>query len=359
MPDQQSEIDYAARQLYQRFVEEWQARAQLPPLAPLLAGLAVDPGDAAPGMTFARYYRLLRQAAGLLWPSDFFLRLGQRYNLFDLGVIGFALISAANLRRSWDISLGQPSGLLPHPIHVAREEDATHLVLVLRLPPYSSAECQALCEEWLSSTWRWLCQRLPELAECADMQIRLPFPPPPHAACYAELFPGRVEFAAPRAELRIPRQFHERPFSTSNPSLLRLCQAQGAATLASFESGEALPDDLRFYLLQNARVPLPDLERAAAHFRLPPHTLQRRLRAHGLTFKGVLYEVRMALAERYLLASRMSLQEIAFLLGYEHVTSFHRAFLRHAGITPEGFRQRRARQTAPRPPTSAAETNQE
>lgn len=343
MPDQQSDIDYAARQLYQRFLEEWQSRRGLPPLAPLLAGLGVSPADAAVGMTFARYYRLLRQAAGLLGANDFFLRLGQRYNLFDLGVIGYALISAANLRRSWDISLGQPSSLLPHPIHVAREESGEHLVLALQLPPFSPPEAQALTEEWFSSTWRWLCQRLPELADCTGMQVHLPYPAPAHAAVYAELFPGRVEFAAPRAELRIPREFHDRPFSTSNPSVLRLCQAQGAVTLASFESGEALPDDLRFYLLQNARVPLPDLEQAAAHFRLPPHTLQRRLRSHGLTFKGVVYEVRMALAERYLLASHLSLQEIAFLLGYEHVTSFHRAFLRHAGTTPEGFRQQRAR----------------
>ncbi|MNP24708.1 HTH-type transcriptional regulator VirS [compost metagenome] len=168
--------------------------------------------------------------------------------------------------------------------------------------------------------------------------MRLPFAATSHAAVYGELFPGRVVFAAERAELRIPREFHERPFSTSNPSVLRLCLTQGAATLAGFEGGQGLPDDVRFFLLQNARVPLPDLEETAAHFRLPPHTLQRRLRAHGLTFKGIVYEVRMALAQRYLLASRMSVQEIAFLLGYEHVTSFHRAFLRQVGATPERFR---------------------
>ncbi|MNN92773.1 Helix-turn-helix domain protein [compost metagenome] len=51
----------------------------------------------------------------------------------------------------------------------------------------------------------------------------------------------------------------------------------------------------------------------------------------------------MALAQRYLLASRMSVQEIAFLLGYEHVTSFHRAFLRQVGATPERFREKRAK----------------
>ncbi|MCY1484799.1 Urease operon transcriptional activator [compost metagenome] len=343
MPDQQSDIDYAARQQYQRFLEEWQARPAMPPLDPLLAGLGLPAGaTAASAMTFDRYYRLLRLAAGMLWPGDFFLRLGQRYNLFDMGVIGYALISAANLRRSWDISLGQRSNLLPHPIHVSREEGARHMHLVLDLPPFSRVECQALCDEWLSSTWRWLCQRLPELADCREIEVHLPFAPPPHAAVYAELFPGRVVFSAERAEMRIPREFHDRPFSTSSPSVLRLCLAQGAATLAGFEGGQGLPDDVRFFLLQNGRIPLPDLEETAAHFRLPPHTLQRRLRGHGLTFKGIVYEVRMALAQRYLLASRMTVQEIGFLLGYEHVTSFHRAFLRHVGTTPERFRERRA-----------------
>ncbi len=340
MPTASFDIDYAARQLFRHFLEEWQARPALPALAPLLGGLGLPTGGeaAAAEMNFARYYRLLQQAAGLLGSSDFFLRLGQRYNLYDLGVIGYALISAANLRRSWDISLGQPSSLMPHPIHILRDEDASYLRLTLQLPPFSEVERNALCEEWLSSTWRWLCQRLPELEGCAGMQVHLPYPPPAHAMVYQELFPGQCRFNAAQAELWIPREFHDRPFSTANPTVTRLCQAQGAATLASFERGQALPDDVRFYLLQNARIPLPDLEQTAAWLRMPPYTLQRRLRADGLTFKGIVLEVRMALAQRYLLASRMALQEIAFLLGYEHVTSFHRAFQRYTGTTPERFR---------------------
>lgn len=340
------DIDYAARQLFRHFLEEWRARPALPPLGPLLSGLGLPANsDAASAeMNFARYYRLLQHAAGLLGSSDFFLRLGQRYNLYDLGVIGYALISAANLRRSWDISLGQPSSLLPHPIHTQREEDATHIRLTLQLPPFSEVECNALCEEWLSSTWRWLCQRLPELEQCAQMQVHLPYPPPAHARVYQALFPGQCRFDAGQAELWIPREFYDRPFSTANPTVTRLCQAQGAATLASFERGQALPDDVRFYLLQNARIPLPDLEQTAQWLRMPPHTLQRRLREHGLTFKGIVLEVRMALAQRYLLASRMALQEIAFLLGYEHVTSFHRAFQRFTGTTPERFRANGAKE---------------
>lgn len=334
------DIDYAARQLFRHFLEEWRARPALPPLGPLLSGLGLPASSdtAATEMNFARYYRLLQQAAGLLGPTDFFLRLGQRYNLYDLGVIGYALISAANLRRSWDISLGQPSSLMPHPIHTLRDEDASHIRLTLQLPPFSEVECNALCEEWLSSTWRWLCQRLPELEACSGMQVHLPYPPPAHAAVYAELFPGICRFDTQQAQLWIPREFHDRPFSTANPTVTRLCQAQGAATLASFERGQTLPDDVRFYLLQNARIPLPDLEQTAEWLRMPPYTLQRRLREHGLTFKGIVLEVRMALAQRYLLASRMSLQEVAFLLGYEHVTSFHRAFQRYTGTTPERFR---------------------
>ncbi|WP_447749230.1 AraC family transcriptional regulator ligand-binding domain-containing protein [Pseudomonas nicosulfuronedens] len=340
MPTASFDIDYAARQLFRHFLDEWRARPTQPALAPLLGGLGLPTSSeaAAAEMNFARYYRLLQQAAGLLGPSDFFLRLGQRYNLFDLGVIGYALISAANLRRSWDISLGQPSSLMPHPIHTHREEVGEHIRLTLQLPPFGEVERIALCEEWLSSTWRWLCQRLPDLESCTGMQLHLPYPPPAYAALYGELFPGPSHFNAEQAELWMPKAFHDQPFSTANPSVSRLCQAQGAATLASFERGPALPDDVRYYLLQNARIPLPDLEQTAAWLRLPPHTLQRRLREHGLTFKGIVLEVRMALAQRYLLASRMALQEIAFLLGYEHVTSFHRAFQRFTGTTPERFR---------------------
>ncbi len=63
MPTASFDIDYAARQLFRHFIDEWRARPALPPVAPLLGGLGLPPSGeaAATMMNFARYYRLLQQ----------------------------------------------------------------------------------------------------------------------------------------------------------------------------------------------------------------------------------------------------------------------------------------------------------
>ena len=47
-----------------------------------------------------------------------------------------------------------------------------------------------------------------------------------------------------------------------------------------------------------------------------PKTLTRRLRTEGTTFRRLLDEVRLELAERYLRQPGLSVEEVAYLLGY-------------------------------------------
>ena len=65
-----------------------------------------------------------------------------------------------------------------------------------------------------------------------------------------------------------------------------------------------------------------------------PKTLTRRLRNEGTTFRGLLDELRLQLAERYLRQPNLSVDEVAFLLGYSERSAFHRAFRRWTGRAP-------------------------
>ncbi|MEM9068983.1 MAG: helix-turn-helix domain-containing protein [Myxococcota bacterium] len=67
-------------------------------------------------------------------------------------------------------------------------------------------------------------------------------------------------------------------------------------------------------------------------------TLQRDLHGAGLSYTGLLEETRRALARHYLKESRLSNDEIAYLLGYANPTSFYRAFREWTGMTPSEAR---------------------
>jgi AraC-like DNA-binding protein len=71
-------------------------------------------------------------------------------------------------------------------------------------------------------------------------------------------------------------------------------------------------------------------------------TLQRRLRATGVTYSEVVQRARRAAAQRMLTNRGAGIGEIARALGYSDPAHFTRAFQRWTGSTPRDFRARSA-----------------
>lgn len=65
-----------------------------------------------------------------------------------------------------------------------------------------------------------------------------------------------------------------------------------------------------------------------------PRTLQRRLEAEGETYRHLLTELRKELAMQHLANTRYTSDEVAFLLGYQDVSHFSRAFKSWFGVSP-------------------------
>jgi AraC-like DNA-binding protein len=68
-------------------------------------------------------------------------------------------------------------------------------------------------------------------------------------------------------------------------------------------------------------------------------SLTRHLADEGTTFGEILEQVRQRLAARYLADDRMSVQQIAWLLGYSEVAAFNHAYKRWTGTAPRRTRK--------------------
>jgi len=67
-------------------------------------------------------------------------------------------------------------------------------------------------------------------------------------------------------------------------------------------------------------------------------TLQRQLNAEATSFQSILNETRERLALHYLRQGHLSSAQIAFLLAYDDVRSFNRAFRSWTGMSPKQAR---------------------
>ncbi len=81
-----------------------------------------------------------------------------------------------------------------------------------------------------------------------------------------------------------------------------------------------------------------ELSEVARQLGMSSRTLSRKLRDERVTYAEILDTLRSALAKRYLSDRELPVSEIAWLLGYQEVSSFTHAFKRWTGMTPRGFR---------------------
>ncbi|NIB42262.1 AraC family transcriptional regulator [Pseudomaricurvus alkylphenolicus] len=83
---------------------------------------------------------------------------------------------------------------------------------------------------------------------------------------------------------------------------------------------------------------IPSIDDVAKELCMTKRTLQRRLSDRDKLYNEYADEIRQQMARQYVENTKLPLTEVAFLLGYAHVSAFSRAFRRWAGLTPNECR---------------------
>src|SRR5262249_47773599 len=83
----------------------------------------------------------------------------------------------------------------------------------------------------------------------------------------------------------------------------------------------------------------PMVDAIAGELAMSPRSLQRKLGEFGTTYQRLLDEVRERIACELLGTTELDHGEIAFLLGFEELNSFNRAFSSWKGTTPLRWRE--------------------
>ena len=158
-----------------------------------------------------------------------------------------------------------------------------------------------------------------------------------------EFFGDNIEFGAAVDEVSFAPTIKDMPIVSAdhylNKILIEYCEealSRRPTNRGSFRSS-----------VENAIVPeLPNgkarLDEIARRLGVSQRTLARRLSLEGLTFSDVLENLKIDLAKRYLADEDLSTSQIAWLLGYQEVSSLTHAFKRWTGKTPRQERSRTA-----------------
>jgi AraC-like DNA-binding protein len=165
--------------------------------------------------------------------------------------------------------------------------------------------------------------------------VELRHPAPRSTRVFRQVFGCEVRFGATRDAIIFDRKVLAIEMKEPDPHLEQLIEKHALAQLTALGARSSLLDRLREALRKSLPSGEPGLSLCAEKLAISARTLQRRLDAEGTSYREVLDELRRELAAAYL-AQEVSVLEVAFLLGYNDVSAFHRAFKKWTGRTPGG-----------------------
>lgn len=147
-----------------------------------------------------------------------------------------------------------------------------------------------------------------------------------------------VRFGARAMRIDVARTLLELPLSTTDDELARALRPVVDAALARLPSEDDVVERARRELVDTLRSGAPEMRALARRLRTSSRTLQRVLATNGTSYKTLVDEVRRELAMGYLADGRMTLPDVAVLLGFSQQSALTRAFKRWTGGTPTAFR---------------------
>lgn len=288
------------------------------------------------GLSLDAYYRLLRQLH-LNDVPNIALRVASRAQLADLGVLGYAMLASPTLEQSLRLTSHFAEQFFRNE-RIWLETNDDYGMLCCEVLPAGRDFHQLRVESWLFSTWRYIQGLLPEgLAACASYAV-LDYSSPTYHWQYQQILGCHVDFEQGRCCLAIPRQWLYIPVRNAGQQASILLDDQARRLLPEPGRQGDVVNRVKRILVEHPNECAFQLESTAPFLALSARTLRRHLSDAGSSFRRVSLEVRMELAKDYLGNTSLSIQEIAYQLGYSQPNNFYRAFKGFFNVTPEQLR---------------------
>jgi len=281
-------------------------------------------------LPLAAQYQLWEAAVAQTGDRTLPLRIAQRYDVPTYDVLGFACATAPDLATAYGrlvrfLALwvsGERAELLPTR-HGARL--LYHHELPRSLGLHLAAE-SSLAKIVFAG-------RRASGIEFAPDAVAFAHPAPADRSAHEAFFGCPVRFDASGYELTFAATTLAMPLRRADAELSAFFE-KAAQRLLGEADATSLAARVRAAVAQALPSGPPDEAAVSRLLGCGARTLRRRLAEDGLTFRGILDDVRRVLAEGYLRNPGMSVAETAFLVGFTDAANFHRAFRRWTGCTP-------------------------
>ncbi|PYC21838.1 AraC family transcriptional regulator [Aquipseudomonas alcaligenes] len=291
-------------------------------------------------LSFRQSYQLVRRAQQLLDDGGLGLTVGSRQTPVSWGLVGLAMLACADLGMALQLALRYQwhiGSLLDYRMEIAGDQ-----VLVHATPRFFDPEVAVFyLEEAFSSSLAIV--RFLAGQDLVASRIEVQYPRPAHAQRYAELFRCPLRFSGEHNLMQFPLAWLELLLPTRDDYVVAEACLLLDETIRHDQGLSDLVETIEREVRKNLGEP-PALGQLARQLNLSERTLRRRIGEAGLSYSGIVDELRRTRALQLLGQRDNRLIDVACATGFSDVRNFRRAFKRWTGVTPRTAKQRIAQE---------------
>ena len=301
--------------------------------------------DNAISMPWSQFRQLVLDACELTGERSFGLLVGQRLLVNTHGILGYAAMNSGTIRQGAELV----EKFLPLRTDLVTIRTEVHQGY-FRLRFVENRELQDIQKPVLEAIVLAIKNVVDFIAvgNASGCVVAFPFAEDEDAVFLRSQFRCDVQYLQDWSGIALPLYLVDQPLAMANAGSFRdaltICQAE----LEKMASRDSLADRVEKLMLNN-HSSFPTLELTARYFHMTPRTLHRHLQQENTSYKDILDNVRQRLAVKYLDSGKMTVQEVAYSLGYSEVANFRRAFKRWHGVPPSRYLQEKSHSLEEKP----------
>ena len=303
----------------------------------ILEGTGLKDRDLEEQNTFIHYDQLVKilSNAQRLYPKPgLWLEVGARESLSAWGLLGFAMLSAANLRDALrvarDYYLVGPA-LSDMEFIFGDEEGEIRAIAPVPLGDLLPAICEELFAT-ANAVFPVLIGKPFQIKE-----IHLTYDKPEYAQLYQRVFNCPIHFNSTKNSLVFNSHYFDCKVITADPLSAKLGIELCKKSIVKQGKVDDLRDNIRRVFLRSPGF-FPSMELVAEELNMSVRTMRRHLADLETTYQNLADDFRRQLAMDYLHNKALTLEQIAELVGFSEYNNFRKAFKRWTGHPPTYYR---------------------
>jgi AraC-like DNA-binding protein len=302
------------------------------------AGIAPDmAGLPTLQLSLDSFCRLFELSSRLTHNDNFGLWFGNQFEPRDLGLWGYAAVSASTLGSALEtlvelFPLHQQSSTM----NMARQSNGlVRLTYQIDMPQIVERRQDAeltlgnvlnVMREGLGQSW-------------AAEEVHFEHPRPDGWRDHEKAFSSPVFFSQPTNAILFKPDVLSRPMPASDVRLLATMRQCLERLADRTDLRASVADRVRAVVRASLPDGVPILHDVSNELRLASTVIVKELNRDGVSYKELVESTRRELALSYLRQRQLPMSEIAFLLGYSELSAFSRAVRRWTGRSPRSVRQ--------------------